>query len=57
VKRFLEPGLKEAGIAVTVNEGVSADITDMTALLAKVSRPTPDAVFLAVLSERLAASM
>jgi branched-chain amino acid transport system substrate-binding protein len=45
VKRFLEPALKEAGIAVPVNEEYPPDITDMTALLAKVKQANTDAVF------------
>jgi branched-chain amino acid transport system substrate-binding protein len=45
VKSFLEPGLKEAGIAVVVNEEYPPDITDMTAMLAKVKQANADAVF------------
>jgi branched-chain amino acid transport system substrate-binding protein len=45
VKSFLEPGLKEAGISILVNDEYPPDTSDMTALLTKVKQANPDAVF------------
>jgi len=44
IKGFLEPALKSAAIAISVNEEYPPDVKDMTALLTKVKQANPDAV-------------
>src|SRR5262249_47539780 len=44
VKGFFEPAARSHGIDVRVNEEYPPDITDMSAMLAKVKQANPDAV-------------
>jgi branched-chain amino acid transport system substrate-binding protein len=44
IKQYLVPALKNAGIALAVNENYPPDIKDLTPLLASISKAKPDAI-------------